>query len=238
MVYILFNSVGRNTKTILNFLPLKKKIFLLCVHCREEGERKKIKSVTCFNESIGKKVSNMSEEELDDLLFHSINSKTSRSKILLKLLPNGHIFVDWSTLPKHRNVRQCVIHYRSLNKNQVKIFFCFIRIEILFSFNQSDAIRVSRKEQNIILRKIQSGHLYEIHVCTVDSSNKIIASSEYAQIQTKALNDAPILRVTLVNRKFYLKIQLTFIENQHLILFGLNGKNQMMFNYLILNHID
>jgi hypothetical protein len=54
---------------------------------------------------------------------------------------------------------------------------------------------VSRNKQNIILQKIQSGHLYEIHVCTVDRLNRIIASSECAQIQTKTLNEAPILRV-------------------------------------------
>jgi len=54
---------------------------------------------------------------------------------------------------------------------------------------------VSRNKQNIILQKIQSGHLYEIHVCAVDRLNRILASSECAHIQTKTLNEAPILRV-------------------------------------------
>jgi hypothetical protein len=62
-------------------------------------------------------------------------------------------------------------------------------------FHQSHAIRVSRNKENIILQKIESGHLYEIHVCTVDKLDRIIASSERAQIQTKTLNEAPILRV-------------------------------------------
>jgi hypothetical protein len=67
----------------------------------------------------------MSEHESDVVLFHSINStiqtKVQRTKISLKLLPNGYISVDWSDLPKHRNIRQCVIHWKSLNNNQVKV---------------------------------------------------------------------------------------------------------------------
>ncbi|CAF1289625.1 unnamed protein product [Rotaria sordida] len=124
----------------------------------------------------------MSEHESDVVLFHSTNpniqTKIYRTKIFLKLLSNGHIFVDWSDLPKHKNTRQCVIHYKSLNNNR------------------SHAIRVSRQKRNVILEKIESGHLYEIHVCTVDESNRIIASSERAQIQTIMSNEAPTLRVT------------------------------------------
>ncbi len=71
------------------------------------------------------KVSNMSEQESDVPLFHSTNSKILRTKIFLELLPNGHIFVDWKDLPKHQNIRQCVIHYKSLNTNRVKIFSFF-----------------------------------------------------------------------------------------------------------------
>ncbi len=66
----------------------------------------------------------------------------------------------------------------------------------LYIINQSRTIRVSHKKQKGFLKKIQSGHLYEVHVCTVGSSNRIIASSERAQIQTIALNEAPSLRVT------------------------------------------
>jgi len=71
----------------------------------------------------------MSEHEPDIELFHSTNSKILRTKIFLKLLSNGHIFVDWSDLPKHRKIQRYVIHYKSLNNNQVKIFHY---IEILF----------------------------------------------------------------------------------------------------------
>jgi hypothetical protein len=75
------------------------------------------------------KVSNMS----DVILFHSTNSKILPTKISLKLLSNGHIFVDWKDLPKHRNIRQCVIHYKSLNTNQVKFFFVIL-LEIFLIF--------------------------------------------------------------------------------------------------------
>ena len=54
---------------------------------------------------------------------------------------------------------------------------------------------MSRKKQNFILQKIQPGHLYEVHVCTINGANQIIASSERAQIQTVTLNNAPVLRV-------------------------------------------
>ena len=56
--------------------------------------------------------SNMTDSALFD-------SKITPAKISLKLLSNGHISVDWSDLPKHRNARQCVIHYKSLNTNRV-----------------------------------------------------------------------------------------------------------------------
>jgi hypothetical protein len=67
----------------------------------------------------------MSEQESDVLASHSINSKLQQTKISLKLLPNGHIFVDWSDLPKHRTFRQCIIHYKSLNNNRVKKYFFY-----------------------------------------------------------------------------------------------------------------
>jgi hypothetical protein len=71
------------------------------------------------------KVSNMSEQESEVSLFDSKNSKTLRTKILLTLLSNGHIFVDWKDLPKHRNIRRCVIHYKSLNTKQVKFLLFY-----------------------------------------------------------------------------------------------------------------
>lgn len=61
----------------------------------------------------------MSEQESEDFLFHSITSKIIRTKISVKLLPNGYLFVDWSDLPKYRKTRQYVIHYKSLNTNRV-----------------------------------------------------------------------------------------------------------------------
>ncbi|CAF4381065.1 unnamed protein product [Rotaria sp. Silwood2] len=160
----------------------------------------------------------MSEHESDVLLFHSINSniqtKIHQTKIFLKLLSNGHISVDWNDLPKHRNTRQCVIHYKSLNNNR------------------SHAIRVSRQKRNVILEKIESGHLYEIHVCTVDESNRIIASSEHAQIQTLILNEAPTLRVTKSTPDFIIleweksnDVKLSDIESYKLII---NGESKAM----------
>jgi hypothetical protein len=77
-------------------------------------------------------VSNMSEHESDVVLFHSTKSKIIPPKISLKLLSNGHISVDWSDLPKHRNIRQCVIHYKSLNTNQVKTSFFLLSNKIFF----------------------------------------------------------------------------------------------------------
>lgn len=75
-------------------------------------------------------------------------------------------------------------------------------------------LRVSRKEQDIILRKIQLGHLYDIHVCTVDRWDRILASSEHTRIQTKTLNQAPILRVTYVGIIcFVFKLNLSFSVN-------------------------
>ena len=73
----------------------------------------------------------MSDQESD------VSLSQANSKISLKLLPNGHIFVDWSDLPKHQNSRQCVLHYKSLNNNRVKInkivFFIIIFIDCLES---------------------------------------------------------------------------------------------------------
>jgi len=107
------------------FFPtrIKKKEFLLYVYIVEKKKkRRKENNVRCMSPSnICKKVSNMS----DVILFHSTNSKILPTKISLKLLSNGHIFVDWKDLPKHRNIRQCVIHYKSLNTNQVKFFLLF-----------------------------------------------------------------------------------------------------------------
>jgi hypothetical protein len=78
----------------------------------------------------------MSDQESDVALSHLTNSKLQQTKIFLELLPNGHIFVDWSDLPIHRNSRQCVLHYKSLNNNRVKnkiFFFKFIFIDCLES---------------------------------------------------------------------------------------------------------
>lgn len=60
------------------------------------------------------------------LVFNRANSNKTKShmmnsKIHLKLISNGNIFVDWSQLPRHQNARQCVIHYKSLNTNEVEI---------------------------------------------------------------------------------------------------------------------
>ncbi|CAF1448107.1 unnamed protein product [Rotaria sp. Silwood1] len=153
----------------------------------------------------------MSEHQSDVLLFHSINSniqtKIHRTKIFLKLLSNGHIFVDWSDLPKHKTTRQYVIHYKSLNNNQ------------------SYAIRVSRNKRNVVLEKIESGHLYEVHVCTVDESNRILTSSECVQIQTIEMNDAPRLRVSKSTPDFIIleweksdNVKLSDIESYKLII--------------------
>ncbi|CAF3881698.1 unnamed protein product [Rotaria magnacalcarata] len=124
----------------------------------------------------------MPEFDSDALLLHAINSQTQtkiqRAKIFLQLLSNGHIFVDWSDLPKHQNSRQCVIHYKSLNTNR------------------SLSLCVSRKTKDAVIEKVQAGHLYDIHVCTVDELNRVLSSSEHAQIQTVASNEAPLLRVT------------------------------------------
>jgi len=125
-VFCFFNFNKRNTK-IFKFLFFsnqnKKKEFLLYVYIVEKKKkRRKENNVRCMSPSnICKKVSNMS----DVILFHSTNSKILPTKISLKLLSNGHIFVDWKDLPKHRNIRQCVIHYKSLNTNQVKFFLLF-----------------------------------------------------------------------------------------------------------------
>ncbi|CAF1008246.1 unnamed protein product [Adineta steineri] len=119
----------------------------------------------------------MSEHESDASSFDTTNSST-QTNIFLKLSPNGHIFADWSDLPRHPTVRQCVIHYKSLNNNR------------------SHALRVSHKKNNGYLKKIETGHRYEVHVCAVDNSNKILASTQRAQIQTIACNEAPRLRVT------------------------------------------
>ncbi|CAM4916157.1 unnamed protein product [Rotaria socialis] len=123
----------------------------------------------------------MPEFESDALLLHAINSqaqtKIQRAEIFLQLLSNGHIHVDWSDLPKHRNSRQCVIHYKSLNTNR------------------SHSLCVSRKMKDAVIEKVQAGHLYDIHVCTVDELNRVLYSTEHAQIQTVASNEAPMLRV-------------------------------------------
>ncbi|CAF4592251.1 unnamed protein product [Rotaria socialis] len=123
----------------------------------------------------------MPEFESDALLLHAINSqaqtKIQRAEIFLQLLSNGHIHVDWSDLPKHRNSRQCVIHYKSLNTNR------------------SHSLCVSRKMKDAVIEKVQAGHLYDIHVCTVDELNRVLSSTEHAQIQTVASNEAPMLRV-------------------------------------------
>ncbi len=75
--------------------------------------------VACLNQTEAKK-SNMSEQDSYNSLFHTANSE-----IVVKPLLNGHIHVDWSNLPKHRNIRQYVIHYKSLNTNKVRKFFFF-----------------------------------------------------------------------------------------------------------------
>ena len=92
---------------------------------RNKKKEKKLVSCTSCNQTY-EKVSDMSAGESDNLLLHSMNSNTQRPKVFLQLLPNGHIFVDWSNLPKHRKIRQCVIHYKTLNNNRVnKISFLF-----------------------------------------------------------------------------------------------------------------
>ena len=59
-------------------------------------------------------------------------------------------------------------------------------------------MRVSRRDENYVLTKVQPGHLYEIHVCAVDRADRILESSDRTQIQTKTLNQAPTLRLTFV----------------------------------------
>ena len=64
--------------------------------------------------------------------FHTTTSAITPAKISLELLPNGHIQVDWKDLPKYQNVRQYVIHYKSLNTNQVRKFFLFLVLRLKF----------------------------------------------------------------------------------------------------------
>jgi hypothetical protein len=70
---------------------------------------------------------NMSEQESNNSLFYTANSQ-----IILKLLPNGYIHVDLSTLPKQRNARQYVIHYKSLNTNRVREVVFFLAWKFYF----------------------------------------------------------------------------------------------------------
>ncbi|UJR22537.1 hypothetical protein I4U23_025586 [Adineta vaga] len=125
----------------------------------------------------------MLEYQSDASSFDTTNTNT-QPKINLKLSAHGNIFADWSQLARPDNVRDCIIHYKSLNTNE------------------SHTIRVSRKKQNSYLKKIQPGHLYEVHVCAVDSSDRIIASSQRAQIQTINSNEGPRLRVTKATPDF------------------------------------
>ncbi|CAF1177385.1 unnamed protein product [Adineta ricciae] len=113
-----------------------------------------------------------------DVSSYETTSSNLPAPIDVELSSQGNIFVDWNQLARPANVRHCIIHYRSLNNNQ------------------SHTIRVSRKKQNSYLRKTQPGHLYEVHVCAVDSSDRIIAASQCAQIQTRGENEGPRLRVT------------------------------------------
>lgn len=69
----------------------------------------------------------MSEQKSDVPLFLSLNSHTQTkiqpAKTIVELLPNGRIFVDWSDLPKHSNIEQYAVHYKSLNSLEVKYIF-------------------------------------------------------------------------------------------------------------------
>ncbi len=113
-----FSILTNGNKITVSFLSNAiTKTFFFCVHYKK-NEKKKIRSVAPFIH-ISERTSDMSEQEADAFLFDSITSNI-RPKIFLKLSPNGHIFVDWSHLPRHENVRQCVIHYKSLNNNRVK----------------------------------------------------------------------------------------------------------------------
>jgi hypothetical protein len=104
------------------FFQPQKQSSCLYVHCRRKKRNEEkiiITFVACLNQTEAKK-SNMSEHDSYNSLFHTANSE-----IVLKPLPKGHIHVDWSNLPKHRNIRQYVIHYKSLNTNKVRKFFFF-----------------------------------------------------------------------------------------------------------------
>ena len=134
---------------------------------RNEKRKKRVGSTSC-NQTY-EKVSDMSAGESDDLLLHSINSNTQHPKISLQLLPNGHIFVDWNDLPKHRKIRQCVIHYKSLNNNRVNRKSFFSQIKFL-------SIRVM---------------LYESHV-----KNKILSYKKFNQgIYTKYMYVLLVVRI-------------------------------------------
>ena len=77
-------------------------------------------------------------------------------------------------------------------------------------------MRVSRRDENYVLTKVQPGHLYEIHVCAVDRADRILESSDRTQIQTKTLNQAPTLRLTFVfelNLFFCRKLTRMFLGN-------------------------
>lgn len=55
------------------------------------------------------------------------------------------------------------------------------------------------------MERIEAGHLYDIHVCGVDGSDRVLNSSGHTQIQTKPSDQVPILRVTYVDNEFFRK---------------------------------
>ena len=77
-------------------------------------------------------------QESDAILFcpvhPAIQTKVRRTKISLNLLANGHIFIDWNDLPTHQNIREYVVHYKSLNNNRVKQSFVLLLLN--FNFNK------------------------------------------------------------------------------------------------------
>ena len=70
----------------------------------------------------------MSEEAVDTVLFDFSQirqrTKVERAKLFVQRRAKGQVFVDWTELPRHPSVRCFVIHWRSLNDNQVKQACC------------------------------------------------------------------------------------------------------------------
>ena len=68
------------------------------------------------------------EDGIDLPTFDSNNtqqfSQVERANLSLKLLPSGKIEIDWTGFPIHPSCRKFIVHYRSLNNNQVKLVVC------------------------------------------------------------------------------------------------------------------